>query len=190
MLQGEKYATAQNFDVIEPIDGAVIFLNCLCLKWAMDDKMDHTQIFNPISLAATEIGELYGLVPFAPVRKIHQISRSNHNVQPFFLQKPWSVHWFYVIKFLQNKTKTLKRRKNGCILLVEIILRKLPKRNSRQWRKLIIIRSTTTLTVISIIKSKELHPNIWFVVLSYVAIMSSFHFCSYVLTKRFGRSST
>lgn len=67
-----------------------------CLSWVTKDGIDHFLNFSLTSSANFDIGESYGLVPFASVRSVHYIVRSNHFVQPICSQKPWSAHPFFV----------------------------------------------------------------------------------------------
>lgn len=81
-----EYVFVRYVDVTEPMGENDIVLDCLCLRWAMEGGKGHTLNFIPTSSEVFDIGDCYGLVPFASVRSVYHIVRSYQSVHSVYPQ--------------------------------------------------------------------------------------------------------
>lgn len=100
-------APVRYFEIKPPVDSIDRVLNCLSLRWATDDgidhAIDHTVRLNLNGDSTIDVGEFHEVVPFSSIRSVHHSGRSNYGVLPFTLQLTWSLHRFYVNRFYQSR---------------------------------------------------------------------------------------
>lgn len=83
-----EFAFDQYFDMTFPVDEMDEKLNCVWLRWAADDGLDHFVNFNTADIETIEADERYGLVPFSSIFSVHHIVSSTYFVPLNSLQLP------------------------------------------------------------------------------------------------------
>ena len=95
--KNEEMLYVQYMQVTPPIDNVEKALNCVYLRWATDDEVDHTVSTQPVRTIS--VGEWFGMIPVGAVKGVVHVLRSNMAVHPFTKEKPWPTHRFYLNRF-------------------------------------------------------------------------------------------
>ena len=95
----DEVAMVRYFTCTQPTDEIDNILDCICLRWEMEDGIDHSKE-NIGNATMIEAGEEYGLIPFQSICGTCDLIRSNYAIHPFTTEIPWTHHKFYVNRFL------------------------------------------------------------------------------------------
>jgi len=100
----QELAFVQFMQCTPPLDHVDDILQCVCLRWATEDGVDHTVTPVPTRGRPVLAGDWYGIEPVQSILGTVHVVRSNFAVSPYTQELPWSHHRFYVNRFYRDFT--------------------------------------------------------------------------------------